>query len=194
MQRRPFLLLLAACGMPAAAAELASTPAATPAAALWERLRGGGHVLLVRHAATDPGIGDPPGFVPGQCATQRNLSQAGRRDAAALGAAMRAHGIPIGPVWSSRWCRCLDTARLAFGRVEAAPMLDSMFQDDEAAVQAKLAEARRQLAGPTQIGNTVWVTHDVNIRALVREAVAPGEVLVARAAQGRLEVLGRLRY
>jgi broad specificity phosphatase PhoE len=186
MQRRRLLLLLAACGVPAAAAEPASSP--------WQRLRGGGHVLLLRHAATDAGIGDPPGFVLGQCATQRNLSRAGRRDAQALGAAVRAHGIPIGTVWSSRWCRCLDTARLAFGRVEAAPLLDSMFQDDDAAVQAKLAGLRRQLAGAAQPGNTVWVTHDVNIRALVREAVAPGEVLVARAVQGRLDVVGRLPY
>jgi len=199
MQRRRLFLLLAACGVSARAPAFARRiqPADPPAdlsdAALWQRLRGGGHVLLIRHAATDPGIGDPSGFVLGRCATQRNLSAAGRRDAEALGAAVRAHGVPIGTVWSSRWCRCLDTARLAFGRVEPAPVLDSMFQDEDGAVQAKLAGLRERLAALDLTRNAVLVTHDVNIRALVRQAVVPGEVVVARVADGTLQVLGRLR-
>ena len=75
MQRRRLCLLLAACGLSAAApafarqAPSADTSADLPDAALWQRLRGGGHVLLIRHAATDPGIGDPPGFELAQCGT-----------------------------------------------------------------------------------------------------------------------------
>jgi len=190
MQRRHVLLMLAAGTVPAFAAP------AIPAdeAELWQRLRGGGLVLLVRHAATDPGIGDPPGFRLGQCATQRNLSEAGRLDARALGAAVQDQGVPIGAVWSSRWCRCLDTARLAFGRVEPLPLLDSAFQVDQAASSARLAGLRTRLAGLRTAGNLVMVTHDVNIRALVNESVAQGEVVVARiAGGGRLEALGRLR-
>ena len=110
-----------------------------------------------------------------------------------LNAAVRAHEVPIGTVWSSRWCRCLDTARLAFGRVEPAPMLDSMFQAGDGAVQARLARLRERLAGLDLARNAVLVTHDVNIRAMVRESVAPGEVVVARRAGGMLQVLGRLR-
>ena len=187
MQRRRLLLSLAACGLPASALASAADDA------LWRRLRGGHHVLLIRHAATDPGIGDPPGFILGQCATQRNLSAAGRRDAQALGAAMQARAVPIGTVWSSRWCRCLDTARLAFGRVEPAPMLDSMFQDEEANVRTKLSQLRASLGSPNGRGNAVLVTHDVNIRAIAHETVAPGEIVVARATYGALQVLGRLR-
>ena len=124
MHRRPFLALLAGTSLPLGAAP--------NDAALWQRLRGGGHVLLMRHAATDPGIGDPPGFVLERCASQRNLSDAGRRDARRIGDALRRRGIPIGEVLSSRWCRCLDTARLVFGRADPAPMLDSMFRDEDA--------------------------------------------------------------
>jgi len=191
MRRRDLLLLLGSCGL-AAAAPAPAADALRADAGSWEALRDGGHVLLMRHALTDPGIGDPPGFVLGQCATQRNLSAPGRRHAEAIGAAMRAHGIPIGPVWSSRWCRCLDTARLAFGRVEAAPMLDSMFHDADAAVQAKLTQVRARLAGLRGRDNAVLVTHDINIRALVGEAVAPGEIVVLRAADGKLLVAGRI--
>ncbi len=160
---------------------------------LWQRLQAGAYVLLIRHAATHPGIGDPPGFRLGVCSTQRNLSEAGKRDARAIGAAFRRRGIPLGPVWSSRWCRCLDTARLAFGRVEDAPMLDSMFRDSEAAGQAKVRETLTRVDAYAGKGNLVLVTHDVNIRALVNESVAQGEIVVARAVQGKLDVIGRLR-
>lgn len=160
---------------------------------LWQRLRAGGHVLLIRHAATHPGIGDPPGFRLGVCSTQRNLSEAGKRDARAIGAAFRQRGIPLGPVWSSRWCRCLDTARLAFGRVEDAPMLDSMFRDSEGAGQAKVRETLARVGAYAGKDNLVLVTHDVNIRALVNESVAQGEIVVARADRGKLDVVGRLR-
>ena len=179
----------------ASIAALASWPlaAAGSDADLWQRLQAGGHVLLIRHAATDPGIGDPPGFRLAVCSTQRNLSGAGKLDARALGAAFRNRGIPLGPVLSSRWCRCLDTARLAFGRVEQAPMLDSMFNDSDAARRAKLRETLARVGAYAGQGNLVLVTHDVNIRALVGESVAQGEIVVARPSAGKLEVVGRLR-
>jgi broad specificity phosphatase PhoE len=160
---------------------------------LWQRLHEGGYVLLIRHAATDPGIGDPPGFRLAVCSTQRNLSEQGKRDARAIGAAFRKRGIPLGPVWSSRWCRCLDTARLAFGRVEEAPMLDSLFRDSEAAGRAKVREVLARVGSYRDQSNLVLVTHDVNIRALVGESVAQGDIVVARPGHERLEVVGRLR-
>ena len=72
-------------------------------------------------------------------------------------------------------------------------MLDSMFQDCDGAVRAKLSQVRERLAGLDLAHNAVLVTHDVNIRAMARESVAPGEVVVARPAAGALQVLGRLR-
>lgn len=183
MLRRRFLAM---------SAFLASARLAAADRGLWQRLHEGGYVLLIRHAATHPGIGDPPGFRLAVCSTQRNLSEQGRRDARAIGAAFRNRGIPLGPVLSSRWCRCLDTARLAFGRVEEAPMLDSIFRDSEAAGRAKVREVLAKVAGYKDKPNLVLVTHDVNIRALVNEYVAQGEIVVARPGPGRLEVVGRL--
>jgi broad specificity phosphatase PhoE len=195
MRRRRFLAMLGASmgagtGVPSVRADAADD-------ALWQRLRSGGHILLIRHAATDPGIGDPPGFRLSACATQRNLSERGRRETRALGAALQAGGVAIGPVWSSRWCRCLDTARLAFGHAEPAPMLDSMFNDDEAASHAKAEQTIARLAALHDTGrnrdNVALVTHDVNIRRLTRESVAPGAIVVARMEGGRLAVLGQLQ-
>lgn len=160
--------------------------------ALWQRLSAGGAIVLMRHAATTPGIGDPPGFELGKCATQRNLSDAGRRDARAIGTAFRSRGIVPGAVWASRWCRCLDTARLAFDQAQPEPTLDSMFNDDDTAAKAKLRELRTKLAARRETSLLVLVTHDVNIRALTGQSLAPGEMVVSVLRDGRLAVLGRL--
>jgi phosphohistidine phosphatase SixA len=154
----------------------------------WEALASGGHVLLLRHASTDPGVGDPPGFRLGDCATQRNLSPDGRRQAREFGGRLAARGIAIGPVLSSRWCRCLDTATLAFGRAEAWPELDSFFGDraSEPARSREVLARVRDWRGP---GTLVLVTHQVNIIAAVGIAPAMGEgVVLDRAAR----VVGRI--
>ncbi len=169
------------------------TVAANASADLLRALRSGGHVILMRHAMTVPGIGDPAGFALGQCATQRNLSQAGRTDATRIGERFRQEDIAVAAVLSSRWCRCLDTAQLAFGRVEPAPMLDSMFVDEAGARDRKLAEVRAYLKSAKRAGNIVMVTHDVNIQALVGGHMSPGEMAVAAVEpNGALRMVGRL--
>jgi phosphohistidine phosphatase SixA len=159
---------------------------------VWAALRGGRHVVLFRHATTEPGVGDPPGFRVDDCATQRNLSEAGREESRRIGAAFRRHRVPVERVLSSRWCRCLETARLAFGRVEPWAPLDSFFDDrsrepeQTRAVRALIAEVRSD-------GNLVLVTHQVNITALTGVVPAPGEMIILRAElDGALRVVGRL--
>jgi broad specificity phosphatase PhoE len=167
--------------------------AAGGSADLLRALRSGGHVILMRHAVTVSGIGDPAGFELGQCATQRNLSAAGRTDATKIGERFRQERIPVAAVLSSRWCRCLDTARLAFGRVEPAPMLDSMFLDEADAGQRKLLDVRAYLKSSRGAGNIVMVTHDVNIQALVGGRMSPGEMAVAAVEpSGALRMIGSL--
>ncbi len=159
---------------------------------VWEALRGGGQVVLIRHTSTEPGLGDPPGFRVEDCTTQRNLSEAGRAEARRVGAAFRRHGAPVDRVLSSRWCRCLETARLAFGRVEPWPALDSFFEDrsrepnQTRAVRALVAEAG---AG----GNLVLVTHQVNITALTGIVPVMGEIVVLSPQPGgAVKIVGRL--
>jgi broad specificity phosphatase PhoE len=183
--------------LPALAVALAAI-GATPDAlvvgdAVWKLLGRGGHVVLVRHASTEAGLGDPPGFRLGDCATQRNLSEAGREEARRLGEAFRARDIPVGRVLSSRWCRCIDTARLAFGRAEGWPPLDSFF-DDRSREPGQTAAVRRLVAERPAEGNLVLVTHNVNITALAGISPAPGELVVLTPREdGTFTVTGRLR-
>ena len=156
-------------------------------AQLWRR---DGGVLLVRHAVTESGLGDPPGFVLGQCSTQRNLSDAGRQASRAMGAWMQAQQIKPDAVLSSQWCRCQDTARFALGAYEDWPALNSTFggQGDPNA-QQKALRARLQAMPKGQ--REVWVTHQVIMTALTGAYPEMGEgFLVDR--QGRLLARGRL--
>lgn len=160
--------------------------------ALWALLKGGGQIVLIRHASTDPATGDPPGFRLDDCATQRNLSAAGRDEARRLGEALRARGVPLGRVLSSRWCRCLETARLAFAAVEPWPALDSFFGDRSR--EPEQTEAVRAVAGerPPE-GNLILVTHGFNIRALTGILPAPAEMVVLTPqGSGAFRVAGRL--
>lgn len=154
------------------------------AAELLRLWRQSGGALLIRHAATESGLGDPAGFTLGQCRTQRNLSDAGKQASQAFGAWLQAQNFKPDAVLSSQWCRCQDTARLAFGQFEDWPALNSTFagQGDPAAQQkALLARLREWPQGRTE----VWVTHQVNMTGLTGAYPSMGEgFLVDR--QGRL--------
>ena len=171
---------------------LALVPGAPGGDALWDLLRDGGQVVVMRHATTTPGTGDPPGFRLDDCATQRNLTDGGRGEARRVGAAFRAHGIAVAGVRSSRWCRCLETARLAFGRVEPWPPLDSIFEDRSG--EPEQTRAVRAVAGERPDGgNLILVTHGANILALTGILPAPGEfVVLTPEGGGRFHVAGRL--
>lgn len=180
--RRRTLLALAAAG---------TSPllqAATPDAAL--RLRAGGCVLLLRHAQTVPGIGDPPQFRLDRCDTQRNLSEAGRAQAQRIGEWLRSQRLDPTAVRSSAWCRCIDTAQLALGRHTVWPALNSTFGDrlNQTDESATLRAALEKIpAGQFEL----WVTHQVNITALTREVPSMGEGFVV---DGQARVLARTLF
>ena len=161
--------------------------------AVWNVLRTGGHVVVMRHASTDRGIGDPPGFRLDDCRTQRNLSPAGREEARRLGEAFKARHIPVGQIRSSRWCRCLETAQLAFGSAEPWAPLDSFF-DDRSHADKRTQAVRELIADAPSAGNTILVTHQVNITALTGLSPAPGELIVLTPlGNGDFRIAGRLR-
>ena len=88
------------------------------AESVWEALRTAGAVVVLRHSYA-PGGFDPPDARLDDCSTQRNLDESGRAQARRIGEAFRQHGIALGAVLSSPRCRCLDTARLAFGQAQS---------------------------------------------------------------------------
>jgi broad specificity phosphatase PhoE len=155
-------------------------PALAEVSDIWTRLRAGGLAILIRHAATEPGLGDPPGFRIGDCATQRNLSEAGRAEAGRVGERFRAERVPVAKVYTSPWCRCRDTARIAFGSSEDWEPLSSVFDhphnepDYTERVKKRIAQSGRRG------GNVVMVTHNVNIAAIAGHSVATAELVVMR--------------
>jgi phosphohistidine phosphatase SixA len=167
----------------AGALALAAWPAAAEDEDIpWRRLREGGLVLFMRHGSTEEGLGDPPGFRLDDCATQRNLSAQGREEAGRVGARLRAERVPIAKVYTSPWCRCRDTARIAFGRAEDWEPLSSVFDFPDR--EARYTElVRKRIAGYARApagGNVVMVTHNVNIAALTKYSVAPAELVAVR--------------
>jgi len=158
-----------------------------------ERLDEGGYVVMLRHAAA-PGVGDPENFRLGDCATQRNLSDEGRAQARRLGERLRAEGVAAAEVYSSQWCRCLETAELLdLGPVEQLPALNSFFSRP-AERSPNLDALRRFLAGLTEDGPPViLVTHQVTISAITGRGTASGEAIVlAVDGTGRPPVAGTI--
>lgn len=157
---------------------------------LWARLRRGGHVVLVRHASA-PGTYDPPGFRLEDCSTQRNLSADGREQARRLGDAVRARGVEVTQVRSSRWCRARDTAALAFGTYVPWPELDS-FIGDRSLLPRRAARIRDAIAAWSGPGTLVLVSHQFVISEVVGRPVADAEMVVVEPKPGGLAVLGSL--
>ena len=184
---------IALAGMMYASTQPATTQPAQGEAA-WNLLKEGGHVVLLRHAATTPGTGDPPNFRLGDRSTQRNLSDAGREQAKQTGQDFQKHGVRVDRVLSSQYCRCLDTAGLAFGRTKEEPALNSALED--AAERKKQTEAARKLITTTPgSDNVVLVTHSTNVYELTGIEVEKGEMLVLKPApseKGGFKVVGRI--
>jgi phosphohistidine phosphatase SixA len=196
---RPIRIFTAIAWIAVGAATAVTAATAAPADhAVWQALRAGGHAVLIRHA-TAPGTGDPPAFVLGDCATQRNLSDEGREQARAIGRAFRAAGIAVDEVLTSRWCRSRETAELFdLGPVEPLEALDSFFTRRErgpaqvAALQARIGRLEHR--------TVVMVTHQVNITALTGIYPGSGEAIVvaptgdAGSDGPRVRVVGRLAF
>jgi len=166
-------------------------------AALWAQVRHGrGVVVLLRHAQTVPGTGDPPGFRLDDCATQRNLSDAGLAQARQTGDRFRAQRVDIAAVRSSEYCRCRDTAvALGLGDVVADPALNSFFADRSTAAGQTAEVARTIRAHRGRAGVLLMVTHLVNIAAVSGVSPGQGDAVVVRAtAAGALDVLGQLSF
>lgn len=178
-----FVFLMAVAGLLAVPNQVA----AGDDARLWDALKRGEAIAIMRHALA-PGFSDPANFALGDCSTQRNLSDEGRRQAAEIGARFRANGITAAHVVSSAWCRCQDTAQLLdLGPVETLPALNSFFENrDQAAPQT--AALKAWLADVDRGVPLVLITHQVNISAFAGQPTRSGEVVVVRQASDGLWV------
>jgi len=164
---------------------------AQAAESVWDALRAPGAVVLLRHSFA-PGGFDPPGARLDDCSTQRNLDESGRAQATRIGEAFRQNGVAVGAVLSSPRCRCLDTARLAFGQGQAWGALQGALNDPERR-ERQLGEIRKAIAAHGGELPLVLVTHGSVVTDLTGLSIRMGEFLVLRrAADGSHPVAGQL--
>jgi phosphohistidine phosphatase SixA len=160
-----------------------------------ERMKAGGHILMIRHALA-PGTGDPVNLRIGDCSTQRNLDDRGRKQARAIGDWLRSNSVTLARVYSSQWCRCLETAELLeMGSVAELPALNSFYeltQDREPNLKALRKFIAQQPSDGVLI---ILVTHFVTISAIANEGVSSGEgVLLKLNEDAPYEIVGRLNF
>jgi phosphohistidine phosphatase SixA len=160
---------------------------------VWAALKQGGKVILLRHTHVDirEGIGH---LAPGNCAEEVNLSTSGVEQAKRIGEAFRAHGIAVGEIFTSPYCRCIDTGRLAFGRTTPVQYLKppGVVSED----QAKLDQQRvvQEILKQHGRSNLVMITHDLNIANVVLEDTVPmGEFFVVKPNGADFDVIGKIR-
>jgi phosphohistidine phosphatase SixA len=159
----------------------------------WALLRDGGHVVLIRHAMIS-GSSEPASFDIEKCSTQRNLSERGKQQARKIGALFAARAAPLERVLSSRYCRCLDTARLGFGQSpEKFEALDMLSADDTTR-KGQLDAIIAEIAQFSGSDNLVMVTHLENIRELTGISPREGEAVIVQPDGERLRVLGRIVF
>lgn len=161
---------------------------------VWAALEQGGMVIMLRHTHVDirEGIGK---LDPGNCAAEVNLSPRGIEQAKSLGAAFHAHGIAVGDVLSSPYCRCLDTGILAFGHATVVRYLEppGIVSDNQAAANTeRVMQEIRNHRGPS---NLVMITHDLNIANIVLEPADMGTFFVLKPNQADFTFIGKIdRY
>ncbi len=149
---------------------------------LANKLQDGTHVLLMRHADA-PGYGDPKNYQISQCSTQRNLGDLGRKQAKAIGDWLSKQGIQQAKVYSSPWCRCVDTATLLNkGEVKKELALGSFF-DDMSQAKKQTEELTKFIAVERKQSPNIpiiMVTHHVNIQSYVGEVVNSGDMVLVK--------------
>ena len=159
------------------------------------QMQSGNAVLMIRHALA-PGIGDPEEFDINDCSTQRNLDNAGREQAQAIGQWLRDHGINNVKLFSSQWCRCMDTARLmGMGEVTPLPALNSFFESPQDR-EPNLSALRQFIQNKSKPGELIiMVTHQVTISGITGNWTDSGHgKLVRPGNDGKIKLLGELDF
>jgi phosphohistidine phosphatase SixA len=166
---------------------------------LIEQVRRGGYVIFLRHARTDPDGADTDPFDLDNTKDQRQLTEEGRKDAAALGRAWRALGIPIDRVLTGEFCRTRETASLlAVGDISCSlDLTEGGIVVSERENQRRAKALRKLLATvPPEGRNTLIVGHNTNLEDAAGKEfgdIQEGEAIVFRPlGRDRFEAVARV--
>ena len=156
---------------------------------LINQLEEGGKLIFIRHAYA-PGSGDPDNFNLNDCSTQRNLSKEGQRQAEYIGEFFRNNKVKIDQVLSSEWCRCKETAKIAFKNFSTNSFLNSFYSSKFAKNKDKQVKALKEYIKKFKSDkNLVLVTHYVLISEILNYGPSSGEIVVSNK---NLNIIGSL--
>ena len=156
---------------------------------LLNQLEDGGKLIFIRHAYA-PGSGDPDNFNLNDCSTQRNLSKEGQRQAEYIGEFFRNNKVKIDKVLSSEWCRCKETAKIAFKNFSTNSFLNSFYSSKFAKNKDKQVKALKEYIKKFKSDkNLVLVTHYVLISEILNYGPSSGEIVVSNK---NLNIIGSL--
>ena len=157
---------------------------------LIEKLDEGGKIIFIRHAYA-PGGGDPNNFNLSDCSTQRNLSKEGREQAKLIGKFFKENHIKIDRVLSSEWCRCKETAKIAFKDFTTSNFLNSfydpLYQKNK---NKQIKELNNYIETLKTNGNLILVTHYVLISEVLNYNSSSGEIVVS---DKKFNVIGNIK-
>ena len=146
---------------------------------LISQLEDGGKLIFIRHAYA-PGNGDPHNFNLNDCSTQRNLSEDGRKQAQLIGKFFRENKIKIDNVLSSEWCRCKETAEIAFKDFSTNSFLNSFYSSKYTKNKDKQIKVlNNYIKNFKSNKNLILVTHYVLISEILNYASSSGEIIVS---------------
>ena len=144
-----------------------------------EILKSGGNLIFIRHAYA-PGGGDPDNFDINDCSTQRNLNDSGREQSKKIGKFFVKNNIPISLVISSKWCRCKETAQIAFKNFETKNFLNSFYSEKFSKnKKSQMKNLKKYIDNWNENENLVLVTHYVVISEALGYAPSSGEIVIA---------------
>lgn len=158
---------------------------------IWEKLKVGGLVVLMRHTTTlkenNPLLRDP------SCLKERKLSDKGKKEAARIGKNFINKGVPINEVLTSPYCRTTDSAKIAFARGKAAEFLSLLEALPQKKAEENTETLRKKIGSYSGSGNLVLVTHAPNINTVSFGSVEMGAFLVLQPMGGdEFEELGKI--
>ena len=142
-------------------------------------LQNGGNIIFIRHAYA-PGGGDPENFDISDCSTQRNLNDNGRNQSKKIGNLFKRNEVPIDKVISSEWCRCKETASIAFNEFKTKNFLNSFYSPKFAKNKKKqIKNLKNYINNWDGNKNLVLVTHYVVISEALDYASRSGEIVIS---------------
>ena len=154
-----------------------------------EILQKDNNLIFIRHAIA-PGNGDPSNFDISDCSTQRNLSRDGELQALKIGKFFKKNDINFTKVLSSEWCRCKDTAKIAFGNYETKNFLNSFYDKRFSENKEKqILSFQKFIKNWDYSGNLILVTHYVVISEILDLTTSSGEIIIT---DNNLKILSSL--